>query len=93
METQEMLVDETESEWISETEVKESSTPLQLDMPHALWETYQGRERKPRPEPKPAQRKWEQADRKQALTSIGNDGMKKVWIDKGKQGASSGEAL
>ena len=40
----------TESEWLQEEEVRDSFTPLQLDVFHALWETYKGQDGRPRPE-------------------------------------------
>ena len=36
------LVDGTESQCQSEEEARDSFTPLQLDVFHALWETYHG---------------------------------------------------
>ena len=40
----------TESEWLKEEEIRDSFTPLQLDVFHALWETYKGQGCRPRPE-------------------------------------------
>ena len=36
-------VDVIESHWLSEEEAKDSFTPLQLDVFHALWEATMGR--------------------------------------------------
>ena len=41
--------DGTESEWIDEKEAKDSFTPLQLDVFHALWEAYHDTSVRPRP--------------------------------------------
>ena len=38
------FVDGTESQWLSEEEARDSFTPLQQDVFHALWETYHGTE-------------------------------------------------
>ena len=43
------LVDGTESQWQFEEEARDSFTPLQLDVFHALWETYHGVECQERP--------------------------------------------
>lgn len=42
-----------ESEWLKE-DIRDSSTPLQLDVFHLLWETYQNRDCRPRLEPAPS---------------------------------------
>lgn len=55
------FVDGTESQWLSEKEVKNSFTPLHLDVFHALWETHQGVECRRRPKPAATQ-KGEEAD-------------------------------
>jgi len=41
-------VDVIESHWLSEEEAKDSFTPLQLDVFHALWEANHGEEKRPR---------------------------------------------
>ena len=44
----------TGSEWLQEEEVRDRFTPLQLDVFHALWDTYEGQDCRLRPESAPS---------------------------------------
>ena len=54
------FADVTESQWLSEEEARDKVTPIQLDVFHAMWETYQGAECHARPT---STRTWKERDR------------------------------
>ena len=49
-----VAVQGSETEWLQEEEVRDSFTPLQLDVFHTLWEAYKGQDCRPRPESAPS---------------------------------------
>ena len=59
--------DGSESEWIDAREVKDSFTPLQLDVFHALWEAYHGPDRRPRPAVGPSKEERDALRREESL--------------------------
>ena len=61
------FVDGTESQWLSEEEAQGSFTPLQLDVSHALWETYYGAKCQVRPTSTLMQKERDGIDREHAL--------------------------
>ena len=61
------FVDGRESQWLSEEEARDSSTPLQLDVCHALWETYHGAECRARPTSTLTRKERDGIDQEQAL--------------------------
>ena len=80
-----------ESEWLEEEEIRDSFTPLQLDVFHALWETYKDPGCRPRPEPAPPKGKRDTEARTRALQDFpvgtqvgrpfeGTDGVSRVAV-------------
>ena len=61
------FVDGAELQWLSEEEARDSFTPLQLDVFHALWETYHGAECQARPTSTLTRKEREGIDREHAL--------------------------
>ena len=61
------FVDGTESQWLSVGEARNSFTPLQLDLFHALWKTYHGVECQARPTSTLTRKERDGIDREQAL--------------------------
>ena len=59
--------DGTTSSWLTEDNVRDSFSPLQLDVFHALWEDYHGTAAAPRPPGPPSRGEREVATREQAL--------------------------
>jgi len=59
--------DGTASSWLTEDTVKDSFSPLQLDVFHALWEDYHGPDDAPRPPGSPTRGEREVATREAAL--------------------------
>ncbi|CAB1113987.1 unnamed protein product [Ectocarpus sp. CCAP 1310/34] len=59
--------DGTTSSWLTEDTVKDSFSPLQLDVFHALWEDYHGSDVAPRPPGAPTRGEREVATREAAL--------------------------
>ena len=59
--------DGTASSWITEDSVRDSFSPLQLDVFHALWEDYHGKDVAPRPAGPPTRGEREVATRAEAL--------------------------
>eukprot|EP00752_Nemacystus_decipiens_P018499 g16585.t1 len=59
--------DGSTSSWLTEDEVKDSFSPLQLDVFHALWEDYHGPDIAPRPPGAPTRGEREVATREAAL--------------------------
>ena len=81
----------TESEWLPEEEVRDSFTPLQLDVFHALWEAYKGSDCRPRPPEPPPKGERDQALRTRALQDfpagtlvrrsfVGSDGVSQMAV-------------
>ena len=60
-------MDGTESQWLSEEKARDSFTPIQLDVSHALWETYHGAECRARPTSTLTRKERDEIDREQAL--------------------------
>ena len=60
-------MDDKESQWLSEEKARESFTPLQLDVFHALWETYYGAVCEARPTSTLTRNERDGIDREQAL--------------------------
>ena len=59
--------DDTTSSWLTEDTVRDSFSPLQLDVFHALWEDYHGTEAAPRPPGPPSRGERGVATREQIL--------------------------
>ena len=60
-------MDGTESQWLSEEEARDGFTPLQVDVFHALWKTYNGAECRARPTSTLTRKGRDGMDRAQAL--------------------------
>ena len=59
--------DGAKSHWLTEDEAKGSFTPLQLDVFHATWETYQTVDCRPRPDGVPSRGERDATSREEAL--------------------------
>ena len=81
----------TESECLPEEDVRDSFTPLQLDVFHALWESYTGGDLRPRPPEPRSKGERDQGLRKKALQDFpthtqvrrsfaGSDGVRRVAV-------------
>ena len=62
--------DGTLSSWLTEDTVRDSFSPLQLDVFHAMWEDYYGPEIAARPPGSPSRGKREVATREEALSKF-----------------------
>ena len=60
-------MDGTQSQWLPDEEARDSFTPLQLDVFHALWETYHGAECQARPTLTLTRKERDGIDREQAV--------------------------
>ena len=59
--------DRAKSQWLTEDEVKGRSTPLQLDVFHVMWETYQTIDSRLRPDGVPSKGERDASSREEAL--------------------------
>ena len=84
--------DGVEFNWLDEEEARESFTPLQLDVFHALWELEHGADRRTRPPGVPTRGDREAGSREEALraypigTNVRGGVHRHPWTEKGAHG-------